>query len=98
MVGDQIQLPLRNFDIVAEDAVIAHAQVPDAGCFFFARLNGGEHAGAAVLNFAELIELLVCAGANHAALAQNKRRLVDNRLFDELLQILQGVELLINFL
>ena len=85
MVGDQIQLPLRDLDIVAEDAVIAHAQVPDAGCFFFARLNGGEHAGAAVLNFAELIELLVCAGANHAALAQNKWRLIDNCFFDEFL-------------
>ena len=98
MAGDQIQLPFRNFDIVAEHAVIADAQVPDAGCFFFARLNGGEHAGAAVLNFAELIELLVCAGANHTALAQNKRRLVDNRLFNERFQILQGIELRINFL
>ena len=97
MVGDEVQLSLGDLDIVAKHAVIAHAEVPDASCLLFTRLDGGEHACTAVLDFAQLVELFVCAVPDHAALAQNEGGLVDNGLFDGLLEVLQRVELVVNF-
>ena len=97
MVGDEVQLSLGDLDIVAKHAVIAHAEVPDAGCLLFTRLDGGEHACTAILDFAQFIQLFVRAVPNHAALAQNEGGLVDNGLFDGLLEVLQRVELVVDF-
>ena len=97
MVGDEVQLPLGDLDIVAKHAIVAHAEVSNAGCLLFARLDGSEHACTAVLDFAQLVELFVCAVPDHAALAQNEGGLVDNGLFDGLLEVLQRVELVVDF-
>ena len=93
-VRDQIQLALCDLDIIAEHAVIAHAQVPDAGLFLFTGLDLREHALAAGLDGAQLVELFVRAVADEAAFAQQKRRIVYDGRVDLLLEICQRVKLL----
>ena len=93
-VRDQIQLALCDLDIIAEHAVIAHAQVPDAGLFLFAGLDLREHPLAAGLDGAQLVELFVRAVADQAAFAQQKRRIVHDGRVDLLLEICQRVKLL----
>ena len=93
-VRDQIQLALCDLDIIAEHAVISHAQVPDAGLFLFAGLDLREHPLAAGLDGAQLIELFVRAVADETALAQQKRRIVHDGRVDLLLEICQRVKLL----
>ena len=93
-VRDQIQLALCDLDIIAEHAVIAHAQVPDAGLFLFAGLDLREHSLAAGLDGAQLVEFFVRAVADQAAFAQQKRRIVHDGRVDLLLEICQRVKLL----
>ena len=82
---DVIQLTLCDLDIIAEHAVIAHAQVPDAGLFLFAGLDLREHPLTAGLDGAQLVEFFVRAVADQAALAQQKRRIVHDGRVDLLL-------------
>ena len=72
------ELTLGNFNIVAEHAVIAHAQVPDAGLFLLARLNLQKRLLATGLDIAQAVNFLVCPVADEPALAQCKRRVVGN--------------------
>ena len=93
-VRDQIQLALCDLDIIAEHAVIAHAQIPDAGLFLFAGLDLREHPLAAGLDGAQLVELFVCTVTDEPALAQQERRIVHDGRVDLLLEICQRVKLL----
>ena len=58
-IGDEAQLSLGDFDVIAEHAVVAHAEIPDAGLFLLPRLDLREHALAAGLDGAQLVKLLV---------------------------------------
>ena len=97
-IGDEAQLPLGDFDVIAEHAVIAHAEIPDAGLFLLPRLDLREHALAAGLDGAQVVKLLVCSVADETALAQQEGRIVDDGPVDLLLEIRERVELLIDAL
>ena len=94
IVGHHIDLPLGHLDGVAEHAVIPHAQVPDAGFFFFPRFDLEHTRRAVFLHVAQVIDLLAVALADHFALADGKGGIVHDGAVDEIAQIIECVELL----
>ena len=87
-------LPLGHLDVVAEHAVVAHAQVADAGFFLFLRLDLCQRARAAGNNVAQAVELGVVALADQPAFAQGEGRLVHDGRRDERAQVGKIVQLL----
>ena len=81
-LGHELLEGVRNLDIVAKDLVIADLERADAGFFLLARLDARKQSLAAGENFVQPIDLGVVAGADEAALAHGKRRLVDERFAD----------------
>ena len=83
VVGDEVEIGLRDFDEVAEDLVVADFEVFDAGPFTFLCLVCGDP----VLSFgggaAEGVELFVVAVSEHAAVLDGDGGLVDDGAFDE---------------
>ena len=94
-VGHERKLPLGDFDIVAEHAVITHAQVADAGFFLLARFDVQKRLLAAGLDIAQTVDLLVRAGADQPALAQRKGRIVGDGVKNPGRKILQRVKTLV---
>ncbi len=75
-VRHQAHLALGHLDVVAEDAVVAHPQVFDAGFFLLSGFDAGQHILAAGHNVAQLVDLRIKARADDAALAQGEGGIV----------------------
>ena len=86
---------VRDLDVVPEHLVVADFQRADAGALLLARLHGGDDALAAVENVAQAVDLRVIALADHLALADGKRRLIDERLADEGGDVAERIELVV---
>ena len=68
-----------HLDVEAMHAVVAHLQRGDAGALALARLHFGQKAIAALVDGTQLVELGVEAGADHAAIADHRGWLVQQR-------------------
>src|SRR5262249_57066330 len=71
-----VQVRLRDFDVVAEHAVVADLQRVDAGPRPLALFELGDHLLAAAADRAQVVELAVGAVAGEAAVAPQRRRTV----------------------
>ena len=68
-----------HLDVETMHAVVAHLQRGDAGTLALARLHLGQKAVAAGVDVAQLVELGIEAGADHAAVTNHRGRLVQQR-------------------
>ena len=76
---DVVQVRLGDLDVVAEHAVEADLQRVDAGARALALFHLGDHLLARSADVPQVVELRVDAVANHAAVAGQRARLVDQR-------------------
>ena len=74
--GDFVDLALSDLDIKTVHAVELHAQIGNAGAGALTRFQIDQEAVAVVLDRAQLVELSVKTGRDHAAVAQHDGRLV----------------------
>ena len=88
--GHRVQVRLRDLDVVAEHAVEAHLERRDAGARALALLDLGDHLLARAADRAQLVELGVDAVADEAAVARQRRRLVDERPLDRVAHVHAG--------
>ena len=93
IVGGDVVLPggFGYVDEVAEDLVIAHLQLFDAGALALARLQLGHQAGAVVAHVPQPVHLFAVAGAQDAALAHREGGIVADRLADARTDVAQRV-------
>src|SRR6185503_7682827 len=89
---DVRQVRFRNLDVVPEDAVVADFQRVDPGAAPLRLLHLGDAALAGAADVPELVELGIDTVANRAAVAGERRRLVQERRFEIAAQICQIVE------
>ena len=75
----QVQVGLRDFEVVAEDGVELDLQRADAGALALALLDLRDVLLAVAAEVAQFVERAIDAGANHAAIGQRERRLVFQR-------------------
>ncbi len=75
VVGHLVQLSLGDFDVEAMHLVVLHLQVGNAAARAFAALQVQQEAVAVGLDGAQLVQLGVEAIGDHAAIAQQGRRL-----------------------
>ena len=75
----RVQVRLRDLDVVAEDAVVADLERGDAGARALPLLHLGDHLLARRRDAPQVVELGVDAVADVAAVARQRRRLVDER-------------------
>ena len=85
---------VRDLEVIAENAVEADAQLRDACCSAFPRLQLGDKLLAVRHVVFHSVECRVIARADDAALADCVRRLFDDRLVDQRADILERVDLL----
>ncbi len=93
VVGHRVEVGLRDLDVVAEHAVEADLQRLDAGARPLGGFELGDHLLAGAADPAQLVELGVDAVADHAAVAGQRRRLVDDRGLDGVTHVGEVVEL-----
>ena len=77
--GDAVGMTAAHLDVETMHAVVAHLQRGDAGTLALARLHLGQKAVAAGVDVAQLVELGIEAGADHAAVTNHRGRLVQQR-------------------
>ena len=82
----------RDFDVIAKHAVVTDLQVFDAGGLALAKFQFGEVILAVFGDIAQLIQLLVVAVADHAALAHGERGFVVDGAREQGAYILHGIE------
>jgi hypothetical protein len=87
VAGDELQVRLRDLDVVAEDLVVADLERADAGARALARLELGDPALAVVAKRAKLVDLGRVAGADEIALPRARGRRVDERAADEIREL-----------
>ena len=92
VVGDFGLVRPPNFDVVAEDPVVADLERLDAGALALLALQRRQVRARAGRDPTQSVELLVEAGAQHAAVAQRRRRIVDDGLGDGVRHVGTGVE------
>ena len=96
VVGDHGKKRLRNLNIVSENLVVANLQGLDTRGFLLVRLDLLYPALAVISNSAELIHVGVIAVCNHAAVADGKRRIVNDRRVNKRTYVLKLVKLAVN--
>ena len=89
---DRVQIRLRDLDVVAEHAVVAHLQRVDAGARALALFELGDHLFARSADAPQVVELGVEAVANIAAVAHERARLVDQAAVDVVAHVDEVVE------
>ena len=82
-VGRVLRLGLADLDVVAVNPVVAHFQGGDAGALFFPALDLQQEVAGPGGDGAQLVEFLVVAVGDHAAVAQHHRRVLDNGRFQQ---------------
>ena len=87
-----VDLPARHLEEVAEDRVEADLQAGDAGALDLLGLEAGHPALAVARDLPVLVQLGVHAVAEQPALAQGRRRGVDQRGLDAVGQVREGVQ------
>ena len=92
ILRDEVQIRLRDFEVVAEDGIELYLERADAGALALALLDLRENLLAVAAEFAQFVEIAVDAGGDHAAVGKAQRRLGDDRVLDALAQIGQFVE------
>ena len=92
VAGDGGEVGFGDFEVVAEDGVVADFEGLDAGAGDFAVLQVGDPAAAFGPGAAELIEIRVMPLADHASFACGGRRIVDHGGFKEVDQWIEGEE------
>ena len=86
------ELGAGDFDVVAEDFVVADLERLDARALLFGGLEPGDPVAALRRGVAQFIQLGMIARADHAALADGRRRLVHHGPLDRLPQRRQGLD------
>ncbi len=97
-VRHAVRTAVAHLDVVAEDLVVADLQRLDARLLLLALLNLLQHRLAVVRDAAVLVELLVVARLDDAALAQADARVLDNRALQEVDEIIEGLHLRLGLL
>ena len=97
-VRHAVRAAVAHLDVVAEDLVVADLQRLDARLLLLALLNLLQHRLAVVRDAAVLVELLVVARLDDAALAQADARVLDNRALQEVDEIIEGLHLRLGLL
>ena len=82
-----------NVDIIAENLVVADLELLCARALALALLEFGDGLRAVIAHVAQAVDLLAVAGAEDAALAHGKRRLVTDRAVDARAEIGERVHL-----
>jgi hypothetical protein len=77
--GHLREVRLRDLDVVAEHAVVADLEVRDPALLLLARLDRQDLVLAAVGQAPALVDGRIVAGADHAAVLEQIRRVVDER-------------------
>ena len=93
IIGHAARLSLADLDIVAKNLIIANLERLDAGFILHLLLKVLHPRLVIRSNLVQLVQLTVIAGANHAALAHGKRRLIHNRALQNLGQLLMQMQL-----
>ena len=93
MRRDLIELPLRDLDVVAENAVVADLQRAYPGGGAFTLLDFGQDILAAAGYLAQAVYLLVEAVLDNAAVLEGQGRIVDYRVFYQRGNVVQLVYL-----
>ena len=91
--GREMQIGLRNLDVVAEDLVEANLQRGDAGAFALALFHRGDDLLAVLAEVAQFVEFGVVTAADHARVGGERRRLVGDGAFEPLAHVGKFVDL-----
>ena len=97
MLGDCVNIGLADLDIVAEYTVISDLELADTGLFALPLLNGSDLPLAARCQIAQGVDLRVVTGSDQAALAQQDRRIVNDRGLDQVVDVLQQIDVARDF-
>ena len=92
VVGDGGEVGFGDFEVVAEDGVVADFERLDAGACDFAVLQFGDPAASFGAGAAEFVEVGVVSLADHAAVAEGRRGFVDDGGFEESDERVEGAE------
>ena len=95
--GNEVLVGICNLNEISKHLVIWHLELWNTGCFLFSVFNLGKDWCAVVHNIVERIYFLIIARLYHSALANGKRRLVHNSVIDKLINILQGINAVVNW-
>ena len=94
VVGRNVaEVRLRDLDVVAEDAVVANLERRNAGPRPLRVFHRGDVLLVRAADAAQVVELGVDAVADHAAVARDRRRLVDERRVELVAEVGEIVEL-----
>ena len=91
VVGNLIHEGFGDFNIIAENPVIAHLQGADTGLFLFGGFNGGDGAAAALQNVPEAVCRGVGSLPDDAALPDGQGRIVHNGIFNPVGAVGHGI-------
>ena len=97
LVGHLVAVRVGNLDIITEYPVVTYFEFWNSRFLALLRFELGNDFFAAAHIGSQLVELFMVAGADHAALADGKRGLVDDGAFDEGRHILERVDLFPDF-
>ena len=92
VVRDRMEIRRRHFDVVAEDPVEPDLQGGDAGSLPLGGLHRRDPAAGVAADGAQLVEIAVDAVSNRPPIARKRRRIVDQRRRDAVVDIAQIVE------
>ena len=92
VVGDAVQVRVRHLDVVAVDLVVPDFEGVDAGPLALALLQRGDPLSSLAFGRADLVEFLVEALADDAALGDLLRRIGNDRPVDQVTDLAQFVE------
>ena len=88
----QVLIGARDFDVVSEHVVEPHLERPDSGALPLAGLDLRDVPLAILLQVAQLVELRVKAGADGPTIGHVERRLIGDRIEQQLGHIRQLVQ------
>ena len=95
VAGREMQIRLRDFDVVAEDAVEADFERVDASALALALFHRGDDLLAVLAQIAEFVELGVEAVANDSGIGGERRRLVGDGVFEALADVGEFVDFVV---
>ena len=93
--GSQMQIRLRNLNVVAKDLIEANLQRANIGSFAFALFHRRDDLFAVLAQLTQFIEFRVVTAADHAWIRGQRRRLVRNRAFEPFADVAEFVDFLV---
>src|SRR5271165_629403 len=92
ILRNQVQIRLRDLEVIAEDGVELYLKRSNAGPPALPLLDLGQHLLAVARELAQLVQITIQSRGNHAAIGKTQRRLRHNRLVDTVAQVAEFVE------